>query len=189
MYILKQSIITILFTGILTTGLVTSSMANNSTRQQIYSDAHFGHISQNIRQSLQQKGYQIINIKADDYDDKPALEVYAKKDGQAYEFTYSYPDLKVLETKQKAWSQLWHDDNQPDLDDKIKKSVYEDNNFESIKQQAIQKLTNMGYQVEDIDVDDYRQKPVLEIEAERGSQDYDIKLSYPDLQIIKIEDD
>ncbi|WP_230660796.1 PepSY domain-containing protein [Psychrobacter sp. I-STPA10] len=193
MQTLKKSIFsattTLLLTGALSMGLVTNSMAYDRIERQVYNDANFGAITQNIRQSLQQKGYQVINIKADDYDNKPSVEVYAKKGGQAYEFIYSYPSLKVLESKQKTWSQLWNDDNQPDLDDKIKKSVYEDSNFDSIKQKAIQKLSNMGYTVEDIDVDDYRQKPVLEIEAKRGSQDYDIKLSYPDLQIIKIEED
>lgn len=193
MQTLKKSIFsatsTLLLSGILSMGFVSNSMAYDSIHRQIYSDANFGHISQNIRQSLAKQSYQVINIKADDYNNKPALEVYAKKGGKAYEFIYSYPDLKLLESKQKAWSQLWHDDHQPDVDDKIKKSVYEDSNFESIKQKAIQKLTNMGYKVEDVDVDDYRQKPVLEIEAERNAQDYDIKLSYPDLQIINIEED
>ena len=192
---LKKSMLsattTLLLSSALGMGLVTSSVAYDHIDRQVYSDAKYGSITQNIRQSLAKQGYQVINIKADDYNNKPAVEVYAKKGGQAYEFTYSYPDLKLLESKKKAWSQLWHDDNQPDLDDKIKQSVYEDSNFESIKQKAIQKLSNMGYQVEDIDidVDDYRQKPVLEVEAKRGSQEYEIKLSYPDLQIIKIEED
>ncbi len=46
-------------------------------------------------------------------------------------------------------------------------------------------LEQRGYRVHDIDADDYRGRPVLEVEAYKGGREYDIKLSYPDLRIIK----
>lgn len=46
-------------------------------------------------------------------------------------------------------------------------------------------LEQRGYRVHDIDADDYRGRPVLDVEAYKGGREYDIKLSYPDLRIIK----
>lgn len=37
----------------------------------------------------------------------------------------------------------------------------------------------------DIDADDYRGQPALEVEASKGNQEYDIKLAYPSLKILK----
>lgn len=72
-----------------------------------------------------------------------------------------------------------------DVSDRIETNIYQDKNFETVKQQAIAKLTKQGYEVADIDADDYRFKPALSVEAYKNGQEYDIKLSYPDLMVLK----
>lgn len=69
--------------------------------------------------------------------------------------------------------------------DLIERQIYQDKNFASIQQKAIQKLEKLGYEVVDVEADDYRNKPALSIEAYKNNQEYDIKLSYPDLTILK----
>ena len=187
--ITKSMLSAALISGLLSTAMTLPATAADSIKQQVYSSQDFGRIAQHIRTDLRRQGYHVMNIKADDYNNKPALEVYAKKGSQAYEFKYSFPQLKLLESKQKAWSQLWHDDNQPDQEDKIKKSMLSDPNFETIKAKAIQKIEAMGYKVDDINTDDYRQKPIFEIEAERGNEEYEIRLAYPSLDILTVEED
>ena len=46
-------------------------------------------------------------------------------------------------------------------------------------------LKDRGYRVHDVDADDFRGQPVLEVEAFRDGREYDIILSYPDLRIIR----
>ena len=69
--------------------------------------------------------------------------------------------------------------------DRIEQQIYSDANFEANRAKAVQMLEKRGYQVHDIDADDYRGKPVLEAEAYKNGKEYDIVLSYPDLKIIK----
>jgi uncharacterized membrane protein YkoI len=47
----------------------------------------------------------------------------------------------------------------------------------------------MGYRVKDIELDERNNRGVFEIEAKKGSQEYEILLSYPNLNVIKIEKD
>jgi len=70
-------------------------------------------------------------------------------------------------------------------DDYIEHQIYSDRNFEQNRAKAIRMLEQRGYRVHDIDADDYRGRPVLDVEAYKGGREYDIKLSYPDLRIIK----
>lgn len=185
----KSLISALLLTGLVSTGAMVSAGASDRIEQQIYQSRDFGRLAQHIRVDLRRQGYQVMTIKADDHNDKPAIKVYAKKQNQAYEMKYSYPDLKLIESKQKAWSQLWENDHQPDHEDTIKKSVYNDRNFESIKNKAKSKLEAMGYKIDKIKADDYKNKAVLEVDADRGDKEYEIRLSYPDLQILTIEED
>ena len=69
--------------------------------------------------------------------------------------------------------------------DYIEHQIYSDRNFEQNRTKAIRMLEQRGYRVHDIDADDYRGRPVLDVEAYKGGREYDIKLSYPDLRIIK----
>lgn len=72
-----------------------------------------------------------------------------------------------------------------DHDDRIEAQVYQDMNFDKNVQKATKILTKKGYQVVDVDADDYRGKPILDIEAYKNNAKYDIKMSYPDLRIIQ----
>ncbi len=47
----------------------------------------------------------------------------------------------------------------------------------------------MGYRVTDIELDEKKKRGIFEIEATRGGQDYEIELSYPNLEVIKIKKD
>ena len=47
----------------------------------------------------------------------------------------------------------------------------------------------MGYRVEDIEFEEKNGRGVFEIEAKRGSQEYEIFLDYPNLNVIKIKKD
>ena len=70
-------------------------------------------------------------------------------------------------------------------DDRIEQQVYSDANFAQNRAKAVKMLEQRGYQVHSIDADDHWGKPVLEVEAYKNGQEYDIVLSYPDLKIIK----
>ncbi|STZ77323.1 PepSY domain-containing protein [Bergeriella denitrificans] len=70
-------------------------------------------------------------------------------------------------------------------DDRIERQVYESADFPAKRAQAIQMLQKKGYQVQDVDADSRRGKPVLEIEAYKNGREYDIILSYPQLEIIR----
>lgn len=69
--------------------------------------------------------------------------------------------------------------------DRIERQVYNDANFAQNRAKAVQMLEQRGYQVRDIEADDHWGKPVLEADAYKNGQEYDIVLSYPDLKIIK----
>ncbi len=70
-------------------------------------------------------------------------------------------------------------------DDRIERQVYQDKNYQANLQKAEAILKQKGYEVIEIDVDDHRGKPIFDVEAYKGNVKYDIKLSYPSLQIIK----
>ncbi|HFC6394807.1 PepSY domain-containing protein [Neisseria bacilliformis] len=70
-------------------------------------------------------------------------------------------------------------------DDRIERQVYNGANFGQNRAKAVQMLEQRGYQVRDIEADDHWGKPVLEADAYKNGQEYDIVLSYPDLKIIK----
>lgn len=69
-------------------------------------------------------------------------------------------------------------------DDYIEQQMMSDSQFSQKRQQAIAKLEAKGYHVIEIDADDYRGRPVFEVDAVKDRQEYDIKLSYPDLEIL-----
>ena len=47
----------------------------------------------------------------------------------------------------------------------------------------------MGYRVKDIELEEKNNRGIFEIEAKRGSQEYEILLGYPNLNVIKVEKD
>ena len=172
---------------------IASNHYNNHGEQQIYRDGNFGQVASQLRQNLRSSGYNVMDIQADGSN---KINVYAKKNNQPYQLKYTYPELKLISSQQKAWSKVWQDKNKHhnsyknhgsnnDIEDKIKN----ESRYPTIKQRAITKLSNQGYNVTDIELDEQDNRGVFEIEAERGNQEYDIVLSYPDLNTIKFEKD
>lgn len=76
-----------------------SSFANDRIERQIYSDKNFEQNRAKAVKMLEQRGYQVHNIDADDHWGKPVLEVEAYKDGREYDIVLSYPDLKIVKEK------------------------------------------------------------------------------------------
>lgn len=179
-------------------------------RDNNYRDGNFGRISQQLRQDLRRKGYQVMDIKSDNHRGNQAITAYAKKNNQPYELKYTYPGLKLISSSKKDWSNVWQDKNHhnnngynnnhknngkyknnnkrynnDDIEDNIKRET----RYPAVKQRAISKIQGMGYRVKDIELEEKNNRGVFEIEARRGSQDYEITLGYPNLNVIKIEKD
>lgn len=76
-----------------------SSFANDRIERQVYNDANFAQNRAKAVQMLEQRGYQVRNIEADDHWGKPVLEADAYKNGQEYDIVLSYPDLKIIKEK------------------------------------------------------------------------------------------
>lgn len=78
-----------------------------------------------------------------------------------------------------------------DYEDQIENSVRTDANYQANVQKAIKILEAKGYVVKKIKADTYKTsrfakpQPALEVEAYKGQAEYDIKLSYPDLRLLK----
>lgn len=69
--------------------------------------------------------------------------------------------------------------------DRIEQEIHNSGQFEAKRAQAVKVLEQKGYAVHDVDADDHMGKPVLDVEASKNNQEYDIKLSWPDLNIIE----
>lgn len=176
-----------------------------------YGNANFDRVSRQLRQDLNRKGYQVLDIKPDNYRGNRSIIAYAKKNNQAYELKYTYPDLKLINSSKKGSSNIWQDDKrQKDKgnykkdkynnqgryknkdrykNDNVEKRIQKEARYPAIKQQAVAKVISMGYLVKDIKLEEKNNRGVFEIEAKRGSQDYEIVLSYPNLNVIKVEKD
>jgi hypothetical periplasmic protein len=70
-------------------------------------------------------------------------------------------------------------------DNHIEYRIRNDRNYEQNRAKAVRMLEKRGYHVRKIQADDYRGHPVLEAEAYKNGREYDIKLSYPNLRIVK----
>ena len=170
---------------------------------------NFNRVSQQLRQDLCRKGYQVIDIRADSYRGDRALTAYAKKNNQAYELKYTYPTLRLISSSKKAWTDNWDNNKSQNNNGRYKENKHQDNyqngqrykkgdiedtikresRYPAIKRRAINKVRAMGYRVEDIDLEEKNKRGVFEIEAKRGSQKYEILLSYPNLDVIKVTKD
>lgn len=200
---LKAAAVSAMTVAVLGTALGSSAMATNNYNQAIYRDGNFNTLAQKLRHDLTKSGYQVMDIEVDNRKSNPSLLVFAKKNNLPYELHYTYPGLKLISSSQKQWSTVWQDKKQlhqgsyhhanynkqkhhnEDIEDNIKK----ESRYPAIKQQAIRKVTSMGYQVKKIEVDEKNNRGVFEIEAKKGAQDYDIILGYPNLNVIKVEKD
>lgn len=178
-----------------------------------YGNADYKHVSQTLRNNLSRQGYQVMDIRSDDYRGNRAITAIARKNNQTYELKYTYPDLRLISSNKTASSNIWQDDrydkDRYDKDD-YKKDKYKNNGkykndkryknntegsikresrYPAIKQGAVNKVRSMGYQVKDIELEEKNGRGVFEIEAKRGSQQYEILLGYPNLNVIKVEKD
>lgn len=61
-----------------------TAFAGDSAERQIYGDPHFEQNRTKAVKMLEQRGYQVYDVDADDYWGKPVLEVEAYKDGREY---------------------------------------------------------------------------------------------------------
>ena len=178
-----------------------------------YGNADYKHVSQTLLNNLSRQGYQVMDIRSDNYRGNRALTAIARKNNQTYELKYTYPDLRLISSNKTASSNIWQDDrydkDRYDKDD-YKKDKYKNNGkykndkryknntegsikresrYPAIKQGAVNKVRSMGYQVKDIELEEKNGRGVFEIEAKRGSQQYEILLGYPNLNVIKVEKD
>lgn len=151
-----------------------------------YSQAENNRAIQQLRQDLRRKGYDVMDIRTDIYRGNRILIVLAKKNNQAYELKYTSPDLRLIISTKKPWSNAW-DDYKNDYQDKD--SIKNEARYPVIKRRAINKVESMGYRVKNIEFEQKNNRGVFEIEAKRGSQEYEIVLGYPNLNVIKIEKD
>ena len=179
-----------------------------------YSNTDFKRVSQTLRNDLRRKGYQVLDIRSDNYRGNRAITAIARKNNQTYELKYSYPDLRLISSNKRGSSNVWQDDrydkdrydkydykkdkyrnhgkyknNKRYKNDDIEDSIKRDSRYPAIKQRAVNKVRSMGYRVEDIEFEEKNGRGVFEIEAKRGSQEYEILLGYPNLNVIKIEKD
>lgn len=80
-----------------------------------------------------------------------------------------------------------HADN--DYDDQIEYQVQTDSQFHQKQNEAIAILKKRGYQVVKVEADEHRGQPILDIEAYKNGQEYEIKMAYPSLKIIREKKD
>ena len=179
-----------------------------------YGNTDYKRVSQTLRNDLRRKGYQVLDIRSDNYRGNRAITAIARKNNQTYELKYSYPDLRLISSNKRGSSNVWQDDrydkdrydkydykkdkyrnhgkyknNKRYKNDDIEDSIKRDSRYPAIKQRAVNKVRSMGYRVEDIEFEEKNGRGVFEIEAKRGSQEYEILLGYPNLNVIKIEKD
>ena len=161
-----------------------------------YNHAENNRAIQQLRQDLRRKGYNVMDIRTESYRGNRVLTVLAKKNNQAYELKYSSPDLRLISSTKKPWSNVWDDKNDykdngkyKDKHYKNQDSIKNESRYPAIKRRAINKVEGMGYRVKDIEFEQKNNRGVFEIEAKRGSQEYEITLGYPNLNVIKIKKD
>lgn len=176
---------------------------SHSGSQNIYRDGNFGSVAEKLRKSLTRSGYQVMDIQPSEYRSNPSLIVYAKKNNKPYEFKYTYPNLKLISSAQKDWSNVWQDKNRNNRynnhsnynhnnygnNNNVKSKIKNEARYSVIQQRALRKVSDMGYKVKDIELKEKNNRGVFEIDAKRGSQDYEIALGYPNLNVIKLEKD
>lgn len=76
-------------------------------------------------------------------------------------------------------------DDDYDRDDRIEYQVKTDKQFAKKRQQAIAILKKKGYRVTKVEADAHRGQKALDIEAYKKGVEYNIKMAYPSLKIIR----
>ena len=88
----------------------------------------FNHVSQQLRQDLRRKGYQVMDIKSDNYRGDRAITAYAKKNNQAYELKYTYPSLRLISSSKESWSNNWEGQKHQKNNGRYKKNKHKNKN-------------------------------------------------------------
>ena len=148
-----------------------------------YGNVDYKRVNQTLRNDLRRKGYQVMDIRADNYRGNRAITAIARKNNQTYELKYTYPDLRLISSNKRASTSIWQDD-------RYDKDRYDKNDYKKDKYKNNGKYkNNKHYKNDDIELEEKNGRGVFEIEAKRGSQEYEILLGYPNLNVIKVEKD
>lgn len=67
-------------------------------------NANYNRASQQLRQNLRRQGYQVMDIKSDNYRGERVLTAHVRKDNQNYERQYAYPSLRLISSNRTSWS-------------------------------------------------------------------------------------
>ncbi|MBF0657414.1 hypothetical protein IPZ60_01530 [Psychrobacter sp. NG25] len=204
----RSTVKTILSSGLAVALLGTmvgcTTIASPYDNRPVYRDSNTSNnnvnrVSQQLRQDLRRNGYDVRDIQASNYRGNQILTAYAIKGKQAYELKYTYPDLRLISSDKKSWSSNGkegkykdngkHKNSKHHKNDDVEDSIIREARYPAIKQQAVRKVSAMGYRVKDIELEEKNNRGVFEIEAKRGSQDYEILLGYPNLNIIQVKKD
>lgn len=90
-----------------TVGCTTTPSYNHTpvyNGKPVYQDKTLGHTRQALRQQLRRSGYNVMDIRTDDYRGNQILVVHAKKNKQGYTLKYTYPELRLISTDRSDWS-------------------------------------------------------------------------------------
>ncbi|BBI66064.1 hypothetical protein PKHYL_02550 [Psychrobacter sp. KH172YL61] len=111
----KTTISTVFIVALLVTTVGCAVVGPGYDNQPIYrgdnnrQNDSFNRVSQQLRQDLRRKGYQVIDIRSDSYRGARAMTAFAKKNNQLYELTYTYPSLRLISSNKRLWSNNWGD--------------------------------------------------------------------------------
>jgi hypothetical protein len=99
---IKATLSTSLVVALLGTTVGCAVVGSGYDNQPVYrgdnnsQNNNFNRVSQQLRQDLRRKGYQVIDIRTDSYRGDRAMTAFAKKNNQLYELTYTYPSLRLI---------------------------------------------------------------------------------------------
>ncbi|MEN6669745.1 hypothetical protein AAJP47_05135 [Psychrobacter sp. B38] len=79
-----------------------------------HSNVNYNKASQQLRKDLRRQGYQVMDIKSNNYRGQRALTAHARKNNQNYELIYAYPSLRFIGSNRTAWSNNGHDNKYKD---------------------------------------------------------------------------
>lgn len=68
------------------------------------SNVNYNRASQQLRENLRRQGYQVMDIKSDNYRADRILTAHARKNNQNYELKYTYPSLRLISSNRTGWS-------------------------------------------------------------------------------------
>lgn len=68
------------------------------------SNANYNRARQQLRENLRRQGYQVMDIRSDNYRGNRILTAHARKNNQNYELKYAYPSLRLISSNRTGWS-------------------------------------------------------------------------------------